>query len=98
MAYGEGLNETLKMEPVKEEDRLFMAMLKPLGIEKGKPFAPDAAQKRALGDGARIGQLMSIANSFDKRFETAPYRGHWDRAVNVALDQQAEHYSQLDDR
>jgi len=98
MAYWERLNEILQVEPVKEEDRLFMAMLKPLGIEKGKPFKPSAIQTGALTDGAQIGQLMAIANSFDKRFETAPYGGHWDRAVNVALSQQAQHYSQLDER
>jgi len=98
MAYWERLHATLQVEPVKEEDRLFMAMLKPLGIEKGQPFAPTSEQKRALEDGARIGQLMAIANSFDKRFQTAPYQGHWDRAVNVNLDQQAEFYSQLDER
>jgi hypothetical protein len=98
MAYWERLNELLQIEPVKEEDRLLMAMLKPLGIEKGKPFRPNAAQTRALADGAEIGQLMAIANSFDKRFATAPYSGHWDRAVNVSLSQQSEFYSQLDER
>lgn len=98
MAYWERLNEYLQIEPVKEEDRLFMAMLKPLGIEKGKPFKPNAAQTRALSDGAEIGQLMAMANSFDKRFETARYGGHWDRAVNVSMSQQAEFYSQLDER
>lgn len=98
MAYWERLNEILQIEPVKEEDRLFMAMLKPLGLENGKPFRPDAGQARALEEGARIGQLMAIANSFDKRFDTAAYGGHWDRAVNVAMSQQSEHYSQLDER
>lgn len=98
MAYWERLNEYLQIEPVREEDRLFMAMLKPLGIEKGKPFQPDAAQTRALTDGAEIGQLMAIANSFDKRFETARYGGQWDRAVNVAMSQESEFYSQLDER
>ncbi|HEY2358958.1 MAG TPA: DUF1254 domain-containing protein, partial [Phenylobacterium sp.] len=98
MAYWRRLNEYLQIEPVKEEDRLFMAMLKPLGIEKGKPFKPSAAQTKALTDGAEIGQLMAIANSFDKRFETARYGGRWDRVVNVALSQQAEFYSQLDER
>lgn len=99
MAYWERLNEYLQTEPVKEEDRLFMAMLKPLGIEKGKPFRPTAEQVRALTDGAEIGQLMAIANSFDKRFESARYGdGHWDRVVNVALSQQSEFYSQLDER
>jgi hypothetical protein len=98
MAYWERLNELLQIEPVKEEDRLLMAMLKPLGIEKGKPFRPNAAQTRALADGAEIGQLMAIANSFDKRFATAPYTGHWDRAVNVSLSQQSEFFSELDER
>jgi hypothetical protein len=99
MAYWERLNGILQIEPVKEEDRLFMAMLKPLGIEKGKPFKPNAAQARALTEGARIGELMAIANSFDKRFQTARYgTGHWDRAVNVSLTQQSEFYSQLDER
>jgi hypothetical protein len=98
MAYWERLNEILQVEPVREEDRLFMAMLKPLGIEKGKPFKPSVAQSRALTEGARIGQLIAIANSFDKRFATAAYAGHWDRAVNVAMSQEAEFYSQLDER
>lgn len=98
LAYWERLNEYLQIEPVKVEDRLFMAMLKPLGIEKGKPFTPSAAQKRALEDGAEIGQLMAIANSFDKRFDTAAYGGQWDRAVNVSMSQEAEFYSQLDER
>ncbi len=42
---------------------------------------------------------MAIANSFDKRFETAGYgAGHWDRAVNVSMSQESEFYSQLDER
>lgn len=98
MAYWRRLAEILQVEPVKEEDRLFMAMLKPLGIEKGKPFEPTAAQTRILTEGARIGQLMAIANSFDKRFETARYNGHWDRAVNVDMSQEKEFYSELDER
>jgi hypothetical protein len=99
IAYWERLHEIVQVEPVKEEDRLFMAMLKPLGLEKGKPFKPTPAQVRNLTDGAEIGQLMAIANSFDKRFETARYgTGRWDRVVNVAMSQQAEFYSQLDER
>lgn len=98
MAYWARLDEILQIEPVQEEDRLFMAMLKPLGLEKGKAFKPNAAQTRALTDGAEIGQLMAIANSFDKRFASARYGGRWDRVVNVAMSQQSEFYSQLDER
>lgn len=99
MAYWVRLNEMLQIEPVREEDRLIMAMLRSLGLEKGRPFAPTPDQVRALTDGAEIGQLMAIANSFDKRFETARYgTGHWDRAVNVSMGQEAEFYAQLDER
>jgi len=38
MAYWESLHAIIEREPVHERDRLFMAMLKPLGLEKGKPF------------------------------------------------------------
>ena len=98
MAYWERLAEILQVEPVKEEDRLIMAMLKPLGIEKDRPFEPNAAQRLALTDGAEIGQLMAIANSFDKRFPGAPYRGRWDSVVNVDVSQQSKYYSELDER
>lgn len=99
MAYWERLNEMLQMEPVREEDRFFMAMLKPLGLEKGRPFQPTSAQTRALLEGAEIGQLTAIANSFDKRFAGARYgKGHWDRVVNLTVSQEAEFYAQLDER
>ena len=98
LAYWERLNAILQVEPVKEEDRLLMAMLKPLGIEKGKPFEPTKSQTALLTEGTRIGQLMAIANSFDKRFPSATYRGRWDRVVNVDLSQQSEFYSELDER
>ena len=40
----------LNEEAVHERDRMFVAMLKPLGIEKGKPFQPDAYQKKILAE------------------------------------------------
>ena len=74
MAYWRALNEILQKESVQERDRYFMAMLRPLGIDKDKPFAPDAQQTKLLTDGAFIGQKIAIANSFDKRFAGSPYR------------------------
>jgi hypothetical protein len=100
MAYWRALNEILQKEPVQERDRYFMAMLRPLGIDKGKPFAPDARQTKLLTDGAFIGQKIAIANSFDKRFAGSPYRAgvHWDHVVNVDPSQEAKYYSELDER
>jgi hypothetical protein len=54
LEYWKLLSELIHNNPVAERDRFFMAMLKPLGIEKGKPFAPDERQKRILEEGARI--------------------------------------------
>jgi hypothetical protein len=52
-AFFERLNDILQREPVFERDRMMMAMLRPLGLEKGKAFAPDARQRKNLEDGAR---------------------------------------------
>ena len=36
-----------------------MAMLKPLGIEKGKPFEPDSRQTAILEEAAVLGDAMA---------------------------------------
>jgi hypothetical protein len=100
IAYWRALNEILQKEPVQERYLYFMAMLRPLGIDKGKPFAPDARQTKLLTDGAFIGQKIAIANSFDKRFAGSAYRAgvHWDHVVNVDPSQEAKYYSELYER
>ncbi len=104
LAYWKLLSEVINNNPVAERDRFFMAMLKPLGIEKGKPFEPDARQKRILEEGARLGHAMAQATSLDSRLAASPaYPGkHW---VNVLVlntmkktQQESEYYSQLDER
>jgi hypothetical protein len=49
MAYWERLSDIINNEVVQDHDRVMMAMLKPLGIEKGKPFNPDERQIRSYG-------------------------------------------------
>jgi len=71
MAYWELLAATLNQEPVRERDRLMMAMIKPLGIEKGKPFKPDARQSELLSEAALVGEAMARANAYQKRFANA---------------------------
>ena len=46
LAYWEG-SKVINQEPVIERDRMILGMLQPLGIEKGKPFNPDARQKKS---------------------------------------------------
>jgi len=57
MAYWESLARLINEEPPNERDRMILAMLVPLGIEKGKPFQPDARQKQILTDAANTGEL-----------------------------------------
>ena len=98
--YWKRLSEFINREPVQERDRLIMAMLKPLGIEKGKPFNPDARQKKILLEAAIVGEAMAKANSFHKRFEGAKYfkNSHWEELMMVHPTQQTEYYDQLDER
>ncbi len=99
-AYWERLTDIIQREPVMERDRMIMAMLKPLGIEHGKPFQPDARQRAILEQGAEIGELMAQAISFSNRDEGALYRPdtRWRYVITLDPSQEAGTYSQLDER
>lgn len=100
IAYWERLADILAKEPVAERDRFFMAMLKPLGIEKNKPFQPDVRQRKLLEDGAFIGEGMAMSLSFSTRISGARYRtdANWDYLILLDPSQEAEYFSQLDER
>jgi hypothetical protein len=99
-AYWERLNDIIQREPVLERDRVMMAMLRPLGFEKGKPFQPDERQKKILTDGAVMGELMAQANSFDTREDGARYRpdANWEYVIMFDPFQEASTYTQIDQR
>ena len=98
MEYWEALHRSIDREPVREVDRYFMAMLKPLGIEKGKPFDPDPRQQQILTDALVVGEAMAKANDFSKRLAKAHYRddSNWHFSTTADWDQRAEFYQQLD--
>ena len=101
LAYWERLADALNREPVQERDRMMMAMLRPLGIEKGKPFNPNERQKKILTEAALVGEAMAKANDFDKRqMELSHYKDGVQWHLSLALDpsQEAEFYTQLDER
>lgn len=101
MAYWQLLHEIIQREPVNERDRFYMAMLASLGIEKGKPFAPTAEQRRALEQGLQMGELIAKANTFAKRFPQARYwpDRQWDTVLNIEdPSQRVAHYDQLWER
>jgi hypothetical protein len=99
MPYWDSLNDVIQREPVAERDRLTMAQLRFLGIDKGKPFQPDARQRKLLEEGAVVGEAMAKANTSDKRVEPPFWAGtNWKHALVVSVDQRAPNYDQLDER
>jgi len=48
----EDMHAMMSVEPVRVQDKVMMGMLMSLGIEKGKPFAPDETTKRAMQQAA----------------------------------------------
>jgi hypothetical protein len=100
MAYWERLDEVFQREPVEPRDIFFHAMLRPLGLEKGKPFKPDARQAKILTDAALIGEAMAKANTVDRRFPGGRYRAdaHWDFALPLDADNPTDFWNHLDER
>ena len=101
-AYFERVAECLEKEPVAERDRFFMAMLKPLGIEKGKPFNPTA---RAEGDPDRGGAggrgpwpRLMISSTRVLKISHYVEGSFWEFAAVTPPDQRREHYDELDGR
>jgi hypothetical protein len=66
----ESLDRVVQTEPWQERDRAMIDALATLGIEKGKPFAPDPGTKQILFDA-----LAETKAWFDHHYETAfePY-------------------------
>jgi hypothetical protein len=95
------LHDVYQKEVVDERDRFYLAMLKQLGIEKGRPFAPDERLTAILTSVTAAGELMAQANTFAKRFEGARYwpDRQWDTAI--VLDSSAQrgaHHDELLER
>ncbi|MCK4206847.1 DUF1254 domain-containing protein [Brucella pituitosa] len=100
IAYWERLNDILQREPVMERDRFYMAMLKPLGIEKGKPFKPNESQRKLLEEAAVLGEKMAQSLAFDNRDPNARYRSdaRWEYLFTFDPGQDVGTYAPLDQR
>jgi hypothetical protein len=101
LGYWECLSRLINEEPTNERDRMIVAMLQPLGIEKGKPFNPDARQKAILIEGANMGELMSRAMGYAKRFTNARVwpSSKWETSLNLAeTNRELPNYTQVDER
>ncbi|MDG2618067.1 DUF1254 domain-containing protein [Thermoleptolyngbya sichuanensis XZ-Cy5] len=100
MDYWRLLAKMLNEEPVHERDRMMVAMLKPLGIEKGRPFQPDARQQKILEQAAIVGEATARCLSYAKRQPEAHiWPGtQWKNAVLLEANQETENHTALDER
>ena len=74
----DALNRIVQIEPWLTRDKAMIDSLKSIGIEKGKPFKPDAATRSALDEAAREAHAW-IRNRLQTSYFPAPYfdGGHW---------------------
>lgn len=100
MEYWQRLDDVIQREPIEPRDTFFHAMLRPLGLEKGKSFKPDARQTKILTDAALVGEAMAKANSADRRFAGGRFRpdAHWDFALQLDADNPGNFWNLLDER
>jgi hypothetical protein len=65
------LNEAIQEEPSTGSDPTTLGLFASIGIEKGKPFNPDARMKKILTDAANIGAVTARAIAFRIRGQDA---------------------------
>lgn len=99
LAYWQKLSEVINQEPVREQDKPWLAMLEPLGIVKGKPFNPDARQKLILEKGAALGELMTRNLQTNPRYTSVYWPGtQWYKSFDFDIPQETDTKIQLDER
>jgi hypothetical protein len=67
------VNQVIQEEPLEAVDPEVRGLLAAIGIQKGKPFAPDARMKNILADAAAVGNATARAIDFSTRDEVAYY-------------------------
>ena len=75
LSFYRALDRVVQAEPWLERDKAMIDPLKTIGIERGRPFKPDALTKRILKDA-----ILEAKAWFDGRYDSLPpyYRGeHW---------------------
>jgi hypothetical protein len=79
LRFFESLNRVVQVEPWLERDKAMIDTLKSIGIEKGKPFDPDARTQEILNDAAREAHAW-LVDRYEASFSSPYYEGgHWAR-------------------
>jgi len=73
------LNQAIQEEPSDGSDPTTLGLFASIGIQKGKPFNPDARMKKILTDAANIGAVTARAIAFRMRDKDAFFypNSHW---------------------
>jgi len=67
LTYWRLVHELIDSETIEDRDRIMLGSLSPIGIERGKPFTPDARMQRILVDAEQVGKLMMVNEAFSPR-------------------------------
>lgn len=99
MLYWQRLHRVMNESPVRDQDKPWMAMLKPLGLEVGKAFKPSEKQQKLLVEGGNLGELMLRNMQTNPRF-SKPYweNTHWYKSFDFDTPQITDTHVQLDER
>jgi len=83
-SFWEMLNQVVQKEPSESLDLVTLGFFASVGIEKGKPFAPDERMKKILTEAAAVGDATSRAILFHTRDKAAFYyeKSSWRRHLN----------------
>jgi hypothetical protein len=71
--FWEYLNQVVQEEPTESVDPVTLGFYASIGIQKGKPFAPDARMKKILTEAAAVGDATARAITFRMRYKEAYY-------------------------
>jgi len=72
------LNQVVQSEPVESLDPVTLGFFAAVGIEKGKPFAPDARMKAILTEAAAVGDATARALTFRMR---KPHNHYYEKSA-----------------
>jgi hypothetical protein len=71
--FWEMLNEVVQQEPTDSLDPVTLGFFQSIGIQKGKPFAPDARMQKILAEAAAVGDATARSILFHTRDRAAYY-------------------------
>lgn len=98
LRFFQSLDRIVQSEPWMERDRAMIDPLKSLGIEKGKPFKPDAKTTQLLNKAGAEAKAW-IDGLYERMFTPPFYPGtHWALPVSAAvIEGQSDGYAKRDE-